>query len=225
MARCRLERFGEGRIYPHEETLSGPKADRLLLTKACKANLSQIFGLYPDPQARRAALSLLDRSSRRPDGTFEATDHLGVLHRMWPVTDAKQIAEVAAVLSPQPIFIADGHHRYETACNYRDELAAANGGPLPPNHPANFVLMMFISMGDPGLIVMPTHRLFRGLPKLSSGVNLIQKARPAFHHTHRRRRLPILARIVSGSEIEASGDQGAIGLFTRRPTSVGLLPD
>ena len=85
------------------------------------------------------------------------------------------------------MFIADGHHRYETACNYRDELAAAAGGSLPPEHPANFVLMMFISMSDPGLIVMPTHRLFRGLPKMSSA-ELIEKLGPHFTTRVGRRR-------------------------------------
>ncbi len=209
MARCRLERFGEGRIYPHEETLSGPKADRLLLTKACKANLSQIFGLYPDPQS--ASGSLLDRAVAGQTA-LEATDHLGVVNRMWPIADGKQIADVATVLAPQPIFIADGHHRYETACNYRDELAAANGGSLPENHPANFVLMMFIGMSDPGLIVMPTHRLFRGLPMLASG-ELIQKLGPHFT-TRLAGEGADLAHSV-WSEIEASGDQGSLGLFTQ----------
>ncbi len=122
MARCRLERFGEGRIYPHEETMSGPKQDRLLLTRACKANLSQIFGLYPDPES--VAQNLLEAAvaSAPP---VEATDHLGVVHRMWPVTDASVISQLTSEMGPQPMFIADGHHRYETACNYRDELAAA----------------------------------------------------------------------------------------------------
>jgi len=131
---------------------------------------------------------------------------------MWPVTDAKQVAEVAAVLAPQPIFIADGHHRYETACNYRDELAAANGGSLPENHPANFVLMMFIGMSDPGLIVMPTHRLFRGLPKLASG-ELIERLGP--HFTMRLAGEGADLAHTVWSEIESSGDQGALGLFTQ----------
>ena len=69
-------------------------------------------------------------------------------------------------MGPKPMFIADGHHRYETACNYRDELAAA--GKLTPDHPANYVLMMCVGMSDPGLLVLPTHRLFRGLPAMDS---------------------------------------------------------
>ncbi len=209
MARCRLERFGEGRIYPHEETLSGPKQDRLLLTRACKANLSQIFGLYPDPQA--ATGPVLDRATAGRSA-LEATDHLGVVHRMWPVSDVAQITELAGIVGPQPVFIADGHHRYETACNYRDELTAANGGPLPDDHPANFVLMMFIGMSDPGLIVMPTHRLFRGLAKLTSA-ELIQKLGASFT-TRVAGEGADLAQSV-WKEIEADGDQGLLGLFTQ----------
>ncbi|MDX1945829.1 MAG: DUF1015 domain-containing protein [Pirellulaceae bacterium] len=163
MGRVRLERFGEGKIYPHEETHSGPKADRLLLTKACKANLSQIFGLYPDPQ--NVAQNLLE-DAVAGQTPLEATDHLGVVHRMWPVTDVRVIGEVAAVLDPKPLFIADGHHRYETACNYRD--FSAQQGPLDAEHPANFVLTQCVSMNDPGLLVLPTHRLFRGVKPMRS---------------------------------------------------------
>jgi len=163
MTRVRLERFGQGKIYPHEETHSGPKADRLLLTKACKANLSQIFGLYPDPA--NEAQNLLEESvaGQTP---LTATDHLGVVHRLWPVTEVNTIGKVASIMEAKPMFIADGHHRYETACNYRDELAAA--GPLDANHPANYVLTQCVGMNDPGLLVLPTHRLFRGVTPMTS---------------------------------------------------------
>lgn len=208
MARCRLERFGEGQIYPHEETLSGPKADRLLLTRACRANLSQIFGLYPDPLS--AAQNLLE-SSTSNSPPVEATDHLGVIHRMWPLSDPTVISHLTSEMAPHPIFIADGHHRYETACNFRDELAAAAGGSLPAEHPANFVLMMFISMGDPGLIVMPTHRLFRGLPKMTSA-ELIEKLGP--HFTTRIAGEGSDLAPTIWDEIETGGDQGTLGLYT-----------
>lgn len=163
MGRVRLERFGEGKIYPHEETHSGPKADRLNLTKSCRANLSQIFGLYPD--LKNEAQDLLE-AAVAGHTPLEASDHLGVIHRMWPVTDVKVIADVAAIMDQKPMFIADGHHRYETACNYRDFLAEQR--PLDESHPANFVLTQCVSMNDPGLLVLPTHRLFRGVPPLTS---------------------------------------------------------
>jgi len=162
MGRVRLERFGQGKIYPHEETHSGPKADRLRLTKACRANLSQIFGLYPDPA--NAAQNLLE-ASVAGQTPHTASDHLGVVHRMWPVTNVRTIADVAAIMDAKPLFIADGHHRYETACNYRDWLAEQ--GPLDAEHPANFVLTQCVSMNDPGLLVLPTHRLFRGLQPMT----------------------------------------------------------
>ena len=209
MARCRLSRFGEGNIYPHEETMAGPKQDRLLLTRATKANLSQIFGLYPDPQ--NAAQNLLERAVAGV-APLEATDHLGVVHRLWPVTDLKLIGQVESVLGPKPVFIADGHHRYETACNYRDELAAKQG-PLRPDHPANYVLMMFIGMNDPGLLVLPTHRLFRGLPAMSAD-DLIRRLGDSFT-TRIAGEGADLATTV-WDEIETGGDQGTLGLFTQQ---------
>lgn len=163
MGRVKLERFGEGKIYPHEETHSGPKADRLNLTKACRANLSQIFGLYPDPQNEAQDLLEAALAGQTP---LEAADHLGVVHRMWPVTDVKAIGDVAAIMDEKPLFIADGHHRYETACNYRDFLSHER--PLDEIHPANFVLTQCVSMNDPGLLVLPTHRLFRGVKPMTS---------------------------------------------------------
>ncbi len=162
IAGVRLEPFGEGQIYPHEETMPGPKKDRLALTKATRANLSSIFGLYPDADSE--VQELLERAVAGST-PLEATDHLGVVHRMWPVSDVALIAKLAGLLGPKPIFIADGHHRYETACNYRDSLST--DGPLDTGHPANSVLMTCVGMNDPGMLVLPTHRLFRGVPSLS----------------------------------------------------------
>ncbi|HVA46869.1 MAG TPA: DUF1015 domain-containing protein [Pirellulales bacterium] len=206
MARIRLERFGEGKIFPHEETMAGPKQDRLMLTRACKANLSQVFGLYPDADSEAQQLLEAAIAGAAP---IEATDHLGVIHRIWPVADVKTISQLAALMGPKPVFIADGHHRYETACNYRDELAAR--GPLPASHPANYVLMMCVGMSDPGMIVLPTHRLFRGLPAMNSG-ELIAKLGNAFT-TRIAGEGADLAPTV-WEEIEYSGEQGTLGLYT-----------
>ncbi|MFM9026140.1 MAG: DUF1015 domain-containing protein [Planctomycetaceae bacterium] len=213
MARVRLERFGTGNIHPHEETMSGPKQDRLLLTRACRANLSQVFGLYPDPAGE--VQNLLDGAvAGQPP--VEATDHLGVKSWMWPLADEAVAAKVAGLMGPKPVFIADGHHRYETACNYRDEVAAAweadhGGRPLPSDHPANFVLMMLVGMSDPGLVVLPTHRLFVE-PAVASVKDLIGRlgdaftVRPAGHG-------PAAAAAV-WREIEAENEQGTLGLYT-----------
>ncbi len=213
MARVRLERFGTGSIHPHEETMSGPKQDRLLLTRACRANLSQVFGLYPDPTGE--VQDLLDTAvAGQPP--IEATDHLGVKSWMWPLVDEAVATKVAGLMGPKPVFIADGHHRYETACNYRDEVAEAwarehGGQPLPAEHPANFVLMMLVGMSDPGLVVLPTHRLFVE-PAVATVRDLVAKlgdaftVRPAGHG-------PAAAEGV-WREIEAENEQGTLGLYT-----------
>jgi uncharacterized protein (DUF1015 family) len=206
MARIRLERFGEGKIYPHEETHASAKEDRFKLTVACRANLSQIFGLYPDED--NAAQEILEQAiiGKTP---LDAVDHLGVMHRMWPVSDLKVIGEVASVLGSKPMFIADGHHRYETACNYRDHLAASQT--LPASHPANFVLGMCVSMSDPGMIVLPTHRLFRGLPELTSA-QLIERLGDCFQ-TSLAGQGPEAAGSV-WETIEVEEEQGILGFYT-----------
>ena len=206
MARIRLERFGEGRIYPHEETHASAKEDRFKLTVACRANLSQIFGLYPDED--NAAQEILEQAILGIT-PLEAVDHLGVVHRMWPVCDVKVIAKVAAELGPKPMFIADGHHRYETACNYRDHLAA--GHTLAANHPANFVLGMCVSMSDPGMIVLPTHRLFRGLPDWTAP-QLVERLGDCFQTSFAGQGPEAAAEVWENIELEA--EQGMLGLYT-----------
>jgi uncharacterized protein (DUF1015 family) len=208
MCRVRLERFGEGSIYPHEETHGSAKADRLKLWTACKANLSQIFGLYPDPQ--NTAQNLLEAAIAGV-APLEATDHLGVIHRIWPVKDISVITEVIGAMGDRPVYIADGHHRYETACTLRDELAAAHGGSLSPEHPANNVLMMCVSMSDPGMLVLATHRLFRGLPPMTSA-QLAERLGDCFA-TEPAGGGPDRARSL-WEEIEVEGDQATLGLYT-----------
>jgi len=164
LARVRLEPFGEGQIYPHEQTLSGPKADRLALFNATRFNLSPVFGLYPDMNEevlRAAEAGIRDRTP------LEATDHLGVVNRLWPVVDQATHTLVQGLMAAKPIFIADGHHRYETGVNYRDGLAA-KGELVGPDDPANFTMMMLVGMSDPGLLILPTHRLVSGLPGVTS---------------------------------------------------------
>jgi uncharacterized protein (DUF1015 family) len=160
MARVRLEPFGQGKIYPHEETLAGPKADRLKLFQATGMNLSQVFGLYPDDEG--AVQKQLDNAVGRAL-PLEATDHLGVVSRLWPVSDQGVVSAVTGMMGPRPVFIADGHHRYETALRYLEERRAA-GEVRDAEAPPNFVLMMLVSMSDPGLVILPTHRLVSGLP-------------------------------------------------------------
>lgn len=164
LCRVRLEKFGQGRIYPHEETLPGPKADRLKLFHATGMNLSPVFGLYPDPAN---GIAELFEEFVRGSTPLEAADHLGVIHRVWPVTDARLIADAQSRFGALPIFIADGHHRYETGIRHLEDRSS-EGKVSGPDDPANFILMTLVGMSDPGLQVMPTHRLVSGLPGLSS---------------------------------------------------------
>jgi len=158
-ARVRLEPFETGQIFAHEQTMSGPKADRLKLYQATGFNLSPVFGLYPDPEG--AVNAVLEPFTRK-NPPLVAKDHLGVVNRIWTITDTQAIAAVMGILGPKPVFIADGHHRYETGLKYRDEQ-----GPLDADAPANFTLMMLVAMSDPGLIILPTHRLLSGLPNVT----------------------------------------------------------
>ena len=164
LARVRLEPFGTGRIFPHEQTMSGPKADRLKLYQATGFNISPVFGIYPDDGGDVA--TVLEALARTAPPTT-ATDHLGVVNRLWAVSDSHTIATLIGLLGPQPVFIADGHHRYETGLKYLDEQKAA--GTIPDDeHPAHFCLMMLVGMSDPGLIILPTHRLVSGLPGVTA---------------------------------------------------------
>jgi len=208
MARMRLSRFGEGEVFPHEETFPGPRLDRLMLTVVCKANLSPIFGLFPDRERETEALLEPAIADRTP---LVATDHLGVVHRMWPVTDVSVIAALASLLGRRPVFIADGHHRYETSVKYRDEVY--DSGFLKPDHPAHYVLMSLVAMEDPGLIVLPTHRLFRALPglsadELSARLGDLFAVRPAGEG-------PDAAPTV-WEDVQTSSDQDVLGLYTRQ---------
>jgi uncharacterized protein (DUF1015 family) len=127
-------------------------------------NLSQIFGLFPDPDG--AVQAKLDTAVGRAL-PLQATDHLGVVSKLWPVTDQHITSAVTGVMGPKPIFIADGHHRYETALRYLEERKKT-GEVKSPDAAANFVLMMLVSMQDPGLVILPTHRLVSGIKEVKA---------------------------------------------------------
>ena len=208
MARIRLERLGEGKVFPHEETMRGPKIDRLMLTAVCRANLSQVFGLYPDPAGD--AQNLLEAAVAQLT-PVEASDHLGVVHRLWPVTDIEVISALAGLVGPKPILIADGHHRYETACEYRDQVY--DSGQLRPDHPAGFVLMMCVAMEDPGLVVLPSHRLFRGLPAITSQ-QLAARLGDCFTTRPVGRGAKLAATVWE--DVQTCGDQGTLAFYTQQ---------
>ncbi|HHJ99053.1 MAG TPA: DUF1015 domain-containing protein, partial [Actinobacteria bacterium] len=156
----RLHPFSDGVVLPHERTLPKAISDRLDLTRATAANLSQVFGLFSDPAGETDALFDAATAS---EPLCTSTDADGVVSRLWAIRDTASIDAVSAIISDRKVFIADGHHRYTTALAYRDERrtadAAAGRTPIDPAY--DFVMMTLVNMDDPDLLVLPTHRRAR----------------------------------------------------------------
>jgi uncharacterized protein (DUF1015 family) len=163
IALVRLEEFGSRTIFPHERTMAAPKEDRLLLMRACHANLSPIFGVYPGPfpEFERVGAEV---GATRP--AIDLRDWEGIRHRVWICQDPEVIGSLQSAFDPTPILIADGHHRYETALAFRDLMRAGDSGTpdVVRQRPYNFVMMTLVSAEDPGLIILPIHRLIREIP-------------------------------------------------------------
>ncbi len=160
--------FEEGTVLPHERTLSGPKIDRLLLTRATNAYFGNIFMLYPDPENRVNAIlqSAIDRS---PEIDIRESYENDVRQMAWVVTDPGVVSAVAAEMAPKRnLIIADGHHRYETALNYQAEQQARFPNALS-DAAHNYAMVALVSMSDPGLTILPTHRLIHSYHLRSSG--------------------------------------------------------
>ena len=148
-ARVRVEEYGPGTIRPHERTHPGPKEDRLRLTRATQANLSPIFSLYSDPELTAWNALKPATETTEPFGTFDEAD--GTRNRLWRVTDPDTIATVSEAMADAELLIADGHHRYETARVYAEEIGGEGAH--------RYVLMCLVALQDEGLTVFPTHRL------------------------------------------------------------------
>ena len=155
--RVKLEPLGQGDIMPHEQTHSGPKEDRLALTKATRCNLSSVFALYCDQDNQ--VLSALEPRTSEPD-CFGDLD--GIRNELWAIRDPQAMNRAVELLADKKIYIADGHHRYSTSLNYLQSLRQA-GQSIPDDHRANFLSMVLVCTSDPGLVILPTHRLVRGL--------------------------------------------------------------
>jgi uncharacterized protein (DUF1015 family) len=158
-AAVRLEPFERRVVLPHEHTLSGPKEDRRKLITATRTQTSQVFGLFRDAEGA-AEVELADATSDAP--SLDATTPDGVHHRLWAVTDPMRLGRLAAILRDKQILIADGHHRYETMLGLSGELRAPDAA--PGHDPADYVVMFLARAEDPGLLVLPTHRLIKDMP-------------------------------------------------------------
>ncbi|HEY6010828.1 MAG TPA: DUF1015 domain-containing protein [Nitrospirota bacterium] len=149
----RIEDYASGIVKPHETTLSGPKTDRLNLLRATRTSFSQIFSLFSDPG--NTVGSVLAKVGRKPDLEVKSND--GVLHRVWSLDNKNDIDAIVRQLADQPLFIADGHHRYDTALNYRNERRKAAGS-FTGEEGYNYTAMFLARIEDPGLTVLPAHR-------------------------------------------------------------------
>ena len=159
VAAVRVEEFAKGTVLPHEFTLSKPKADRLNMLRATQKDYEQIFMLYSDPEA--AVDSVLEVSDP-PD--LQVTDEYHVVHKMWAVTEPKKLDVLHKAMADKVLLIADGHHRYETALGFRKEMEQESE--LDENAALRFKTSAFVNISDPGLVILPTHRLVYGLESL-----------------------------------------------------------
>ncbi|HLU65009.1 MAG TPA: DUF1015 domain-containing protein [Kofleriaceae bacterium] len=209
IAAVRLHRFDERIILPHERTLSGPKVDRLELMTATRAQFSQIFTLYSDPAGESDA-AFAAAEKRAPD--LDGTTGDGTRHRLWRVDDPATVSRVVAILAPLRLTIADGHHRYETMLALRDRLRAGAGGALPPRSAAAFGPMFLCNVDDPGLVVLPIHRLVFGIASFSPD-DFLAGARRWFEVTP----LPGRAR-------DAGAVRAALAAAAGRPSFVAAFP-
>jgi uncharacterized protein (DUF1015 family) len=206
----RLEPWENRVVFPHEFTMAKAKADRLDLMKACSAGFSPIFGLYEDPGGKINQM-IVNRVKSSPVYSFQqGTDN----HRFWAVNEPEFVQRVSHFLIPKPIYIADGHHRYETALAYREYrrgIEPHGSG----NEAYNYVMMALVSFSDPGIVILPIHRLVRGIP-----ADIIGKF---------RKELPAYFDVSEGSagNVPLSAAAGSIRIYGLEPGQVlglTLLP-
>ena len=173
---CYLEELDSGQVLPHEETMGGPKEDRLSLMKATKANFSQIFAVYSDPDKQIDSI-LGFVCPKTP--MVDVTDDDNVRHMFYKISDKESIEKVQSLMKQRPALIADGHHRYETALNYRNFRRAQDNNNTSENKPYNSVMFYFANLDDEGLRIYPTHRALKQAVDISLN-DLLEKLRPYF---------------------------------------------
>jgi uncharacterized protein (DUF1015 family) len=165
ISRVKLEEFGKGHIFPHEQTMPGPKKDRLKLMGTCKANLSPIFALYPgndvdDVLADAIGPASVPCSTGGATSPLLAFDEAGIKNCFWVINDPAVISKVQELMKDKPLFIADGHHRYESALAYRNEMKGIDA----QESAVDYIMMLCVSMSNPGLKILPVHRVIKNIP-------------------------------------------------------------
>ena len=215
VALVQLADFSEGIVKPHEETFASVTSDRFRLMDACRAQFSQIFSLYSDPKGR-----IMNRLAQAQSGSPLCSVRNGddSMHSIWPITDPDCLQEVQTMFRDKSLYIADGHHRYATALRFRDHIRKQNGD-LPLDSPYGYVMMYLCAMEDPGLSVLPTHRLVYLpadlLPAIDRTLNgIIDRLAPGFAVTELRggSREVLLAQVLAMID-EHPEPQTVFGLY------------
>lgn len=208
IALVRLEEFSKGVVLPHENTLSKPKEDRLNLMRACGANFSSVFSLYRDPSGQLSEL-LNDYSSNELPIITLKKGITGGSERLWAISDTELINQIKGIIADKKLFIADGHHRYETALAHRNELRDRN-----PNHTGeelyNYVMMTLVDMNDPGLVILPTHRMVSNIQNFNEE-SFLEKA--SIHFDIEKYSIIGLSFDQRCSKIQSVLDEGGLHTF------------
>lgn len=221
IALVKLEIFDSGVVLPHEKTMKGPKADRLKLMESCNANLSPIFSLYSDPGKN------IDRiiEEKRPACPFiDFIDDIGTRHQVWRIYDKDTIHKVIKEMEGLSLFIADGHHRYETALNYSHKMQKMSED-FSGNEAYNYVMMYLSNMDDEGLVILPTHRLLFNLSDFNPAL-FYEKAREYFHveefEFNRSNELEVRKELFA--QLERRGQsRHTFGIYVKGTSSYNLL--
>ncbi|ACV61632.1 conserved hypothetical protein [Desulfofarcimen acetoxidans DSM 771] len=241
IAGVKIEPYANGVVLPHEETLPKHKADRLALMHACRANFSPIFGLFADSSMK--VDSLLKTAKNRP-ADVDFTDESGLMHRLWVISDTDTVQKVQEAMSEQRIFIADGHHRYETSLNYRNERRNEDESisgtpdnklqePINDEYPAapyNYIMMTLVNLYDPGLVVFPTHRLVKNIDSFDLE-NFLKKITQNFDleefclNQDKSNFSQFLERMAQLGEMDQSQHKHAFGLYTGQSLYIIILKE
>ncbi|MBW1982416.1 MAG: DUF1015 domain-containing protein [Deltaproteobacteria bacterium] len=216
----RLEEFSSGTVRPHERTYEKTRSERLQLLNECKANLSQIFSLYADPAG---IVSHYLKEGRHGRPVFDFVDRSGIHHRLWRVTRKDIVNRVMAVMRDKPLFLADGHHRYETALEFQRQMRQRYPN-LGKQAACNYVLMYLSNMNHTGLTILPTHRMFVELPQYDTR-SFLEKAGRYFEVSrypfsgHEQER--VLEEFLAA--LEAAREQTFLGVYAREMNEFLLL--
>ncbi|MCI5145831.1 MAG: DUF1015 domain-containing protein, partial [Candidatus Electrothrix sp. AR3] len=216
-----LAEFSEGIVRPHEKTFAGVISERLKLMETCKAQFSQIFSIYSDPN--QVVINALEKA-QKSEPLLKVNDHHANTHTLWQVTDTEALAKVSHFFSNKSVYIADGHHRYTTALECRRRALAQNPD-LPTAHPCNYIMMYLCACEDPGLSVLPTHRLVRWPGKINAEqiTKKIQQGMQVSEITQGSRETIIAEVLQRIDETEINTGRPAFGLYHAEEDRAFLL--